>query len=843
MFVEARSDGPAAGGTPTGTGKPGLERPQVRGKFLYVGEEKFWVKGVTYGTFRPDHTGSQYRSPDIVDRDFAEIAANGLNAVRTYTVPPPWLLDSAQRHGLRVMVGLPWEQHIAFLDSPASAHSIEERIRAGVRACARHPAVLCYTVGNEIPAPIVRWHGPRRIERFIRRLYRAAKAEDPRGIVTYVNYPTTEYLDLSFLDLVCFNVYLEAPGSLTAYLARLHSLAGDRPLIMGEIGLDSRRHGGDAQARAIDWQVRTALASGCSGAFVFAWTDEWHRGGFDIEDWDFGLTDRQRRPKPALAAVREAFAEAPFPKDFPWPSISVVICSYNGARTIRDTCEAIHRLEYPDFEVIIVDDGSTDDTADIARGYGFRVISTENQGLSAARNIGWQAATGEIVAYVDDDAYPDPHWLQYLAVTFLDTDHVGVGGPNLPPPGDGPIAECVANAPGGPVHVLLSDQVAEHIPGCNMAFRRAALEAIGGFDPRYRTAGDDVDACWRLRDQGWTIGFHPAALVWHHRRNSLRMYWKQQVGYGRAEALLEQKWPAKYNAWGHLTWLGRLYGRGLTAALPLGRGRIYQGTWGLAPFQALYQAEPSTLASLPLMPEWYLVIVGLALLSAIGTLWTPLLAAVPLLVLAAALCLAQAGLSSARACFPEAGRWRPGLVRRHALTAVLHLLQPLARLTGRLRHGLTPWRLRSGQNIAMPRVRVLTVWRETWRGPCETLSAIEGALHASGLPVRKGGDYDPWDLAVRGGMLGGVQLSMAIEEHGAGRQLLRFRCVPHVAAGAVAVVALFSALAIGAAADSAWLATGILEAVAAALGLRALGEGGGAEVSVLHALREVGVRE
>jgi len=88
------------------------------------------------------------------------------------------------------------------------------------------------------------------------------------------------------------------------------------------------------------------------------------------------------------------------------------------------------------------------------------------------------AAGGEIVAYLDDDAYPDPDWLTYLADSFLKTTHVGIGGPNIAPPGDGRIADCVANAPGGPVHVLLSDDTAEHIPGCNMAFRKAALQAI-----------------------------------------------------------------------------------------------------------------------------------------------------------------------------------------------------------------------------------------------------------------------------------------------------------------------------------------------------------------------------
>ena len=116
------------------------------------------------------------------------------------------------------MVGLPWEQHITFLDSRSRAGDIEARVREGVRACAGHPAILCYAVGNEIPASIVRWYGRRRIERFLRRLYKAAKAEDLGALVTYVNYPTTEYLDLSFFDLYTFNVYLEDEDRLAAYL-------------------------------------------------------------------------------------------------------------------------------------------------------------------------------------------------------------------------------------------------------------------------------------------------------------------------------------------------------------------------------------------------------------------------------------------------------------------------------------------------------------------------------------------------------------------------------------------------------------------------------------------------
>lgn len=760
----------------------GDRRPRVRGKFLFVGDEKLYVRGVTYGAFRPTANGEHYHR-EVVERDFAAMVALGINAIRTYTLPPHWLLDTAQQHGLRVMVGMCWTQHTAFLDEPGRADAIERQVYDDACACAGHPAVLCYVIGNEIPAPIVRWLGARRVTHFLERLYRVTKAADPDGLVTYLNYPSTEYLRLPFIDLVCFNVYLESEDRLDAYLARLHNLAGERPLVMGEIGLDSRRHGEEGQARAIDWQVRTTFASGCAGAFVFSWTDEWHRGGADIVDWDFGLTRRDRSAKPALGIATRAMAEVPLPRHLPWPRISVVVCSYNGQRTLRECLEGVRRLDYPDYEVIVVDDGSTTDAvARIAGEYfahNVRLIRTPNRGLSAARNTGLAAATGELVAYLDDDAYPDPHWLTYLAATFLKAPFVGVGGPNIPPPDDGPVANCVANAPGGPTHVLISDREAEHIPGCNMAFRKAALEAVGGFDPQFRVAGDDVDICWRLRDRGWTLGFSPAAVVWHHRRDSVRAFWRQQCGYGRAEALLERKWPEKYNDVGHLAWVGRIYSQGL-AGLHRTRQRIYHGQWGTALFQSLYPPAAQGLGALVAMPEWYLVAGALALLAGGGVLWAPMLLALPVSLAMLGASFAQAVASALHGSFtrPAHGWSVRARLQVYSLTALLHLLEPIARLWGRVRYGLTPWRQRGVLGLALPTRRTAVFWSDRWQPPEERLRTVERTLRDHGAIVRRGGDFDRWDVEVRGGLVGGARLLMAVEEHGRGRQLVRFRCWP-----------------------------------------------------------------
>jgi GT2 family glycosyltransferase len=763
-----------------------MQRPRVHGKFLFVGDEKFWIRGVTYGTFKPDHSGVQFPPIDIVERDFRAIADAGLNTIRVYTVPPLWLVHAAAEFGLRVLIGLPWEQHVTFLDDRLRAKRILRDMRENVRRLAGHAAVLGYAVGNEIAPSVVRWYGKVRVERFIARLSAAVKSEDPGALVTYVNFPTTEYLDLPFLDFVAFNVYLESKDQLNSYLARLQNLAGERPLVMTELGLDSKLNGETRQAESLDWQIAAAFESGCVGAFVFAWTDEWFRGGHEIADWDFGLTTRDRQPKQALRSVSSRFASVPFPADRWWPRISVVVCSCNGSRTIGETLAALQNLDYPDYEIIVVDDGSTDQTSVIAGRHDIKLIRVENNGLSVARNLGLNAASGEIIAYIDDDAYPDPHWLTYLAAAFIRTEHVAIGGPNISPPGDGMIADCVANSPGGPVHVLLSDEVAEHLPGCNMAYRRERLMEIGGFDPRFRVAGDDVDMCWRLQGMGWTLGFAPTAVVWHHRRNSIKTYFKQQRGYAKAEALLADKWPDKYNSVGHVTWQGRLYGKGV-ADLFFQRSRIYHGRWGSAPFQSVYEPSPAHWPSTMLMPEWYFVLAFMGFLTALGTSWTPLLWLSPLVAAGVLLTLIQAARGGLQARFyPEPGS-RLRRLALQSLVAWLHLVQPAARLLGRIQHGMGPWSWK-GLTRIVPLPSVIPLWDERWEAFESRLCQLESILRESGAPVVPGGDFDSWDLSICGGLFGTIRVVAMVEEHGDGKQLCRFGAWPKVPYAAVAIL-------------------------------------------------------
>ena len=424
-----------------------------------------------------------------------------------------------------------------------------------------------------------------------------------------------------------------------------------------------------------------------------------------------------------------------------------------------------------------------------------RVIDIPNGGLSAARNVGLAEATGDIVAYTDADTRVDPDWLTFLVQPFLTSDVVGSGGPNVVPADDPPMAQCIARAPGGPTHVLLDDRTAEHVPGCNMAFRREALLAIGGFNPIYLRAGDDVDVCWRLQARGGKIGFSPAALVWHHHRLSVKAYWRQQVGYGEGETWLMAHHPDKFLD-GHMLWHGRIY-----SPLPFVRSlwgeRINAGVWGTAAFPSVYRTDVHPFAFLPHSIKWQvlsfvLTVAGLGVGGIGGHRWaTALLLGTGLVGLAAT--VAKNVAYALRSEVDSLAR-QQALVR--AMVAFLHFIQPLARLRGRIRGVLSPpevtlppterqtsrgprpspgeaWRallLISG-NVTEDRF-----WSETWTSADRVLGQLTEWLRRSRsvrtIEIDEGWSDDR-DVSIPVGRWAWLDLRALVEDHGAGKSLLR----------------------------------------------------------------------
>ncbi|NOS71991.1 MAG: glycosyltransferase [Verrucomicrobia bacterium] len=778
--------------------EPVVNRSRVRvdGKFFRRDAEKFYPKGIAYGPFAPDRAGETFASLEQTAGDFALIRELGANLVRVYHIPPRWLLDLAGAHDLLVMVDIPWDKHLVFLDDPARRDAARAAVRKAVSACAFHPAVFAFSVANEIPTDIVRWSGASRVANFVDELVLVAKRVDPDCLCTFTNYPPTEFLRPQSTDFVCFNVYLHQPKRFRNYLARLQMLADAKPLVLGEFGIDSIREGEPAKCEMLRWQIETTFRGGLAGAVVFSFTDDWHRGGRQVEDWQMGLTTVTREPKESFHVVQEMFRAAPHfpllaaPKQGEGgpriPKVSVVVASYNGERTLRTCLDALENLNYPDYEVVLVDDGSTDNTAQLVANFRWgetpgkppgpklRFIRHEkNRGLSVARNTGIRAALGEIIAFTDSDCRPDEDWLRYLVSDLLNSEFAAMGGHNLLPPDDSAVAAAVMVSPGGPAHVMLDDRHAEHIPGCNMSFYKWALDEVGGFDPIFTKAGDDVDICWRLQQAGMKIGFSPAAFVWHYRRSNIGAYLKQQRGYGEAEALLVRKHPEYFNSFGDSVWRGRIYSPA-KFAVSLGAPIIYRGVFGSGMFQTLYAAQSAhTLMMFTTLEYHLLVTLPVCVLSVIFHYLLPvavLVLLVPLMVCVAA---------GAQADVPKGSRrWWSGV-----LVGLLFFLQPLVRgwsrhigrvrlraQTGSVRETFDSLQLEQGYES----LGEVQYWSQHRVERVDFVAAMLDQLNRQGWQHRSDIGWSEFDVEFYGNRWSTVQLVTAAEDHQRGR-LLRCR--------------------------------------------------------------------
>jgi hypothetical protein len=263
---------------------PRSSRVRVAGKFFELDGRKWYLKGLTYGPFAPNADGLFLPDRDRLRLDFRQIRELGANCIRVYHRPPVWLLDEALEHDLRVFVDVPWEKHRCFFEDTSAQEAARDEVRQTARELGAHPGLFAVSVANEFPSDIVRFYGRARVARFVDELIEAVKAEAPDCPATFANYPSTEFLRPANCDFACFNVYLDCARALSAYLDRLQHLAGPRPLILGEFGADSFRHGEEIQAAAIEQHVANVFGHGLAGSIVFSFTDDWFTGGHPIED-------------------------------------------------------------------------------------------------------------------------------------------------------------------------------------------------------------------------------------------------------------------------------------------------------------------------------------------------------------------------------------------------------------------------------------------------------------------------------------------------------------------------------------------------------------------------------
>jgi len=226
------------------------------------------------------------------------------------------------------------------------------------------------------------------------------------------------------------------------------------------------------------------------------------------------------------------------------PLFSVVITVLNEAKHISRTVESVLNLDYPDYEIIIVDEGSGDETVEIIKRYpSIRLIESKGYNISRGRNIGIKRAKGEIIAITDGDMIVEKDWLRHLARHYKDEHIGGVGGPIYLYPEKTIFQKAIGILP-QPGCRYRQDRITSRDPFListgNASYRKDLLEKIGGFDENI-WVGEDPELNMRVLKSGKSLKFTPRAVTYHFPRETITGYYHQYYNYGFGRALIHKK--------------------------------------------------------------------------------------------------------------------------------------------------------------------------------------------------------------------------------------------------------------------------------------------------------------
>jgi O-antigen biosynthesis protein len=221
-------------------------------------------------------------------------------------------------------------------------------------------------------------------------------------------------------------------------------------------------------------------------------------------------------------------------------SISVVICAYNVSHLLNNILDSLRQQTFQDFEVIVVNDGSSDDTSQIARKGGAIVIDREHEGLSATRNAGINAATAEIVAIIDADCHAEPNWLEEIYREISSGETVVTGNTKIPKSNF--LGDCISGLgyPGG-AHLgfekmwpVDENGYTNHLAGGNCAFVKSKIQELGAFDPKLTITADDVYLSMKVLENGLKIKYNPRIVMYHPARQDMKsfLHWHYTRGKG-----------------------------------------------------------------------------------------------------------------------------------------------------------------------------------------------------------------------------------------------------------------------------------------------------------------------
>lgn len=223
----------------------------------------------------------------------------------------------------------------------------------------------------------------------------------------------------------------------------------------------------------------------------------------------------------------------------------VVIPAHNAGDTLPGLLAALMpQARAAGAEVVVVDSGCTDATPAIAREAGATVVVADRRGASAARNRGTRADTAELVAFLDSDCIPQPHWLERLVAAIEDDPGLGaVGGRVVAAPSDQLLQRHAERRAHVSQETAFADLRMPYVLTANCCYRREVLERLGGFNEDLRSS-EDVELAWRMqRELGLAPRYVGDAMVEHVHRATVRGIWRQWVRYGWGSVQLARLYP------------------------------------------------------------------------------------------------------------------------------------------------------------------------------------------------------------------------------------------------------------------------------------------------------------
>jgi glycosyltransferase involved in cell wall biosynthesis len=227
------------------------------------------------------------------------------------------------------------------------------------------------------------------------------------------------------------------------------------------------------------------------------------------------------------------------------PEVSIIIPTKNSQRVLRDCLNSVFRQSYGNFEVILVDNYSTDDTIKIASDFPVKILYEDKGTRAAACNLGIASASGQIVAFTDADCIVPEDWVERIAKHFENADVCIVGGPDLTP-NDSSMWERAFGAV--QTYIMKFERKfgpVEEIIGCNSSYRKEAVLKVGGFREDLITT-EETELHRRIDRMNCKLLYDPHLTVLHYRRTNLRKFFRQQFRYGLGKGMMLRSDPSAF---------------------------------------------------------------------------------------------------------------------------------------------------------------------------------------------------------------------------------------------------------------------------------------------------------